>query len=337
MQSSDRKPTMKDVAREAGVALGTVSNVFNNVPVGREYKVRVLEAAERLGYSVNSYARGLRAEKTNTVAVILPGLAHMYFSRLADFICQALNSRGYRMLLATTEYDSQAEIRCIQMLRQNMVDGIIGLTYSTVQMEVEGMPYVSIDRIISPTVPCVSSDNYGGGVLAAEKLISLGCRRLLFLRHGSALTGETDKRGGGFASACGQHGVDFTMKRFNDEEGLEPMFRFLKENTDAEGRLAYDGIFCSTDLLLHQVETFLRRRGIRVPEDVQMIGFDGTRLFHSEEYVCSTIVQPVKQIAETAVELLLDRRQTQHSALVCLPVYYAAGGTTKEEAVTGGQ
>ena len=337
MSFSEKKPTMKDVAREAGVALGTVSNVFNNVPVGREYKQKVEAAARRLGYSVNSYARGLRAERTYTVAVILPNLVNMFFARLADEICQGLARRGYRMLLATTQYDAQAETRVIQMLRQNMVDGIIGLTYSAAQPDVEGMPYVSIDRVLSPTIPCVASDNYGGGMMAAERLIALGCRRLLFLRIGSTVIGETDKRGGGFAAACGQHSVDCTQKRFMDEGGMEPLFHFLADSVNAEGCLAYDGIFCSTDVLAHQVVAFLRRRGIRVPEDVQVIGYDGTRAFFTEEYACSTIVQPVKQIAETSVDILVNWHQARPSALVCLPVFYAPGGTTKEEVVPGGQ
>ncbi len=337
MSSSEKKPTMKDVAREAGVALGTVSNVFNNMPVGREYKQKVEAAARRLGYSVNSYARGLRAEKTYSVAVIVPNLVNMFFARLADEICQGLSRRGYRMLLATTQYDAQAETRCIQMLRQNMVDGIIGLTYSAAQMDVEGMPYVSIDRVLSPTVPCVVSDNYGGGMMAAERLIALGCRHLLSLRIGSSVIGETDKRGGGFAAACGQHNVDCTQKRFLDEGGMGPLLQFLADSVNAEGRLAYDGIFCSTDMLTHQVTAFLRHRGIRVPEDVQLIGYDGTRAFFTEEYFCSTIVQPVKQIAETSVDILVNWHQARPSALVCLPVFYAPGGTTKEEVMPGGQ
>ena len=150
MPTSGKSPTMKDVAREAGVSLGTVSNVFNGAHVGREYRQRVEEAARRLGYAVNSYARGLRADRTNTVAVILPGLEHMFFARLATALCRELTLRGYRMQFVTTEYSPEAESACIQAVRQNMVDGIIGLTYSTGMPDVEGIPYVSIDRVISP-------------------------------------------------------------------------------------------------------------------------------------------------------------------------------------------
>ncbi|MBQ6562466.1 MAG: LacI family DNA-binding transcriptional regulator [Clostridiales bacterium] len=327
---------MKDVAREAGVALGTVSNVFNGAPVGSEYRRRVEEAALRLGYSVNSYARGLRADRTNTIAVILPTLQNSFFASLANAICLELTRNGLRMLLSTTEYDLEAESACIQMLRQNRVDGIIGLTYSETKVDMAGMPYVSIDRVISPSIPCVTSDNYGGGALAARKLLELGCRKLLYLRTGSTVIGETNKRGGGFAAECSMQDVDFTLKSFNDEYGMEPIVQYLDSHLH-DGRLDFDGIFCSTDMLLDQVARFLRQRSVRIPDDVQMIGFDGIRRFFKGDYICSTIVQPVELMAETCVDLVSNWNQSRLSALISLPVTYAPGGTTREQVLPDGQ
>ena len=329
IKKSGKAPTMKDVAREAGVALGTVSKVFNNIPVGESYKKKVEDAAQRLGYRVNSYARGLRAEKTNTVAVVLPDLNHPFFARLADDICVALTKQNYRMVLAVTKSDPNAEARCIRMIEQNMADGVIGLTYSANLDVSEDLPYVSIDRLLSPSIPCITSDNFGGGSMAAEKFVSLGCRKLLFLRSGSDVPGETDKRGAGFVTRCQLSGVDCTVQRYSDWQGLEPVFNYLEAHC-RDGALEYDGIFCSTDLLAYQVRRHLGKMGIRVPEDVQIIGFDGIRRFGNEEYYCSTIVQPVQQIAETAVYILLHGASEQFPGFMCLPVSYAAGGTTRE-------
>ena len=335
MRNRGKSPTMKDVAREAGVALGTVSKVFNGIPVGKSYQQKVEEAAKRLGYSVNNYARGLRADKTRTVAVILPGLDHSFFSTLADGICAELTRRDYRMVVVTTQFDTHAEARCIQMVRQNKVDGIIGLTYSPDLVIGDDLPYVSIDRFISPIVPCVSSDNFQGGSIAAEKLIELGCVKPLFLRIGSQVIGETDKRGAGFTAACEMRGVDYTAQRFNDEDGIEAIHRFLDAHIH-DGKLEYDGIFCNTDRLLYYVMTYLEGQGIRAPEDVQMIGYDGTRMFFTDDYFCSTIVQPVRQMAETAVSILLSEDRSKVPALICLPVTYAAGGTTRDTAASNG-
>ena len=329
MKQRDSSPTMKDVAQEAGVALGTVSKVFNNLPVGESYRIKVEEAARKLGYQVNNYARGLKTNKTYSVALILPCIENPFFAALAQEVCQALSSRGYKMILALTAYNPDAEQRCIQMVQQNKVDGIIGLTYNP-DLEVSPqLPYVSIDRTFSPGTPCVSSDNFGGGQLAAAKLLELGCRKLLFLRIGSEVPGESDKRGDGFESYCRQKNADCTALRRYDRDGVESFRPFLEEHT-AGGRLAYDGIFCSTDALACQIAGMLADLGVRVPEDVQIIGFDGIRRFAFDGFYCSTIIQPVGRLAETCVDILLREDRSNLPSLVCLPVAYAGGGTTKE-------
>ena len=329
MKQKENAPTMKDVAREAGVALGTVSKVFNNIPVGEDYRRRVEAAAKRLGYQVNSYARGLKTNRTYSVALILPDVTHPFFSMLAQGVCSVLAQRGYRTILSTTAYDPDAEQRCIQMVQQNKVDGIIGLTYNP-ELEIDPqLPYVSIDRYFSPNVPCVAADSFGGGQLAAERLLELGCRRPLFLRIGSKVPGESNKRGDGFESVFRQRGISCASLRLNDEDGVARFREFLADGMDG-GRLAYDGIFCVNDALAIRIRGFLEELGLRVPEDVQLIGFDGLRHFVTEDYWCSTIVQPVARLAETAVDLLLQEDRSNLPSLVCLPVTYASGGTTRE-------
>ena len=327
MKSS--QPTMKDVAQEAGVALGTVSKVFNGIPVGDSYRTKVEDAAKKLGYQVNQYARGLRAGSTFTVALILPGVNHPFFASLAQHVCEALAARGYRMLLYVTASNPESEQACVNMVRQNKADGIIGLTYNPLVVD-EDLPFVGIDRSFRHDIPCVSSDNYSGGRMAAEKLIELGCTRLAFFRTGSPKPGEADKRGDGFESACRARKIPCEALRLNDGEDLELFRDFLRAHIK-DGRLEIDGIFCSTDLVAWRIQQMLGELGFRVPEDVQIIGYDGIRRFGGEEFYCSTIVQPIQKIAETAVDLLLAKDRTNTPALVCLPVSYVPGGTTREE------
>lgn len=323
-------PTMKDVAREAGVAIGTVSKVFNNLPVGDEYRIRVEKAAKELGYQVNQYARGLRANKTYTVALILPGVHHPFFSALAQHICVDLSKRNHRMLLCVTESNPAIEQSCINMVRMNKADGIIALTYGP-NLEIgDDLPFVSIDRHFNANVPCVASDNYTGGRIAAEKLLELGCKHLAFFRTGPVQYGEPDKRGDGFEQVCRSRGVDFETLRVNDSDQTPDVFREFLRGRMTDGKLDIDGIFCSTDQLALRIRSMLRDLGLRVPEDVQIIGFDGILHFDRDEYKCSTIVQPVERIAETCVDMLLSKDRSYFPALVCLPVTYAAGGTTKE-------
>ena len=322
-------PTMKDVAREAGVALGTVSKVYNGIPVGESYRRKVEAAAQRLGYQVNSYARGFKTNRTNVAALLMPSLLHPFFAVLTEEITAALMRQNYRTILLITNYDPEAERKCVAMVRQNKVDGIIALSYSPDLQVEESVPFVTIDRHVGAGVPCISSDNFGGGQLATEKLLELGCKRLLFLRIGSGVSGEADKRGAGFESVCQLRGVDHHSIILHDSETEEPFFRFLEEHCH-NGVLDFDGIFCNTDRLACHVLSKLRSMGVSVPEQVQLIGYDGVLNHATDRYYCSTIVQPVAQMAEAAVTVLLSKDRTSLPALISLPVHYAPCGTTRE-------
>ena len=329
MKNENSAPTMKDVAKEAGVALGTVSKVVNGLPVGDSYRIRVEKAIQKLNYQVNSYAQGLKANKTYTIALLIPNTINPFFASLSYYINIALLKRKYRMLLCCTDFDPQQEQEYILMAQQNKVDGIIGLTYNPALMVAENIPFVAIDRSMGPGIPCVACDNFAGGQLAAEKLADLGCKNVAFLRIGSSLVNEPNKRKAGFETGCLSRGLSCEMKILEDGDSLDEFETFLTQHT-ANGKLAFDGIFCVTDLLAHQVLKMLHKLGQRVPEDVQLIGFDGIRSFGTLDYHCSTIVQPVPEIAEMCVELLLRENMLMKPPLVCLPVTYAYGGTTLE-------
>ena len=163
---------------------------------------------------------------------------------------------------------------------------------------------------------------------ALQKLVENGCKNLAFLRIGSPLTSETNKRRDGFVAECEAMQLPCTQKILMDDAPLSEFEHFLEENLK-DGRLAFDGIFCVTDKLAVAVIKMLRRMGQRVPEDVQVIGYDGLRAFGDQDYYCSTIIQPVEAMAETCVDLVLQDSHANTPSLLCLPVRYACGGTTK--------
>ena len=333
MKKENSAPTMKDVAREAGVALGTVSKVVNGLPVGESYRIKVEQAIEKLNYQVNSYAQGLKSNKTYTIALLIPNTYNPYFASLTYHINSALMKRKYRMLLCSTDFDSSQEQDYITMVQQNKVDGIIGLTYNPNLIIDENTPFVAIDRSLGPKIPCVSSDNFAGGQIAAEKLADLGCKKVAFLRIGSSLTNEPNKRKAGFENGCLSRGLEYEMKILDDGNPFDEFESFLAEHIH-HGKLDFDGIFCVTDTLAYRIIHALRKLHIRVPEDVQIIGFDGVQMFGNLDYVCSTIVQPVADIAEMCVNLLLQENLLSRPPLICLPVTYAYGGTTRETVIT---
>ena len=321
---------MKDVALEAGVALGTVSKVINGVPVGDSYRRKVEEAIKKLNYQVNSYAQGLKAHRTNTVAFLVPNTTNPYFATLTHYVNLSLMKRNYRMLLCCTDFNPALEQDYVSMVHKNQVDGIIGMTYNPDLIVDENTPFVSIDRCLSPQIPCISSDNFAGGQLAAEKLADLGCTHVAFMRIGSSLTNEPNKRKAGFENGCLMRGLTFESLLLDDGTPLEAFTDFLREHV-RNGRMEFDGIFCGTDYYAVQVRNSLAELGFSVPGDVQLIGFDGVRMFPDSPLLCSTIVQPVEDIAQLCVDFVLQEGMATKPPLICLPVRYEAGGTTREE------
>ena len=329
MIKTKNTPTMADVARVAGVALGTVSRVVNGENVGEEYKVKVESAIQQLGYRYNSSGRALRTDSTDTIAFIVPNTINPYFAVLVQHINRELEKRNYKMLLCFTEYNQDRETEFIRLAQQNRVDGVIALTYNPNLVIPEDIPFVTIDRFFSVSVPCIAADNFGGGWMAARKLKELGCRNVAFMRTGSVLTNEPSKRKDGFVSACVEMGLPFEVMALKDGQPFSEFERFLSDHMD-HGKLSFDGLFIGTDSLAWQIIHTLKRMSLRVPEDVQVIGFDGIRMFGDQEYTVSTIVQPVQEIAEACVNTVLSRHLSNMPSLICLPVSYAYGGTTKE-------
>ena len=323
-------PTMADVAREAGVALGTVSRVVNGQQVGEEFKAKVEAAIQHLGYQYNSSGRSLRTGSTNTVAFIIPNTINPFFALLVHYVNIALEERNYRMLLCFTGFDKDREKEFIQMARQNQVDGIIALTYNPRLTIPDDIPFVTIDRFFSSSVPCIASDNFSGGCIAAHKLSELGCTRVAYLSSGSPLKNETSKRKDGFVSTCVELGLPFEVMSLDDSQPFSEFEHFLRAHI-SHGRLDFDGLFVVTDSLAWQIICLLRSMGIRVPEDVQVIGFDGIRMFGDQEPIVSTIEQPVQEIAETCVSTVLSKHLSTVPSLICLPVKYLYGHTTREE------
>ena len=325
--------TMKDVAKEAGVALGTVSKVINNIQVGEEYKIKVEEAIKKLGYEVDIYARGMKKQKTDTIALIIPNLLNPFFASFAYYLEFELSKHNYKLLLCNSDGHAEKEVRYINMAKQNKVDGIVGITYSDIDQEVSNnCRFVSIDRHFSNSdIPYVSSDNYEGGRIAAKKLIEIGCKNVAFIRTGSNIYGETYKRKTGFIDVCEENKISYKVLDLVEPiENIEKACsEFLEENM-FNGNLLIDGIFFSTDNLALRVKKVIESYGFSIPNDVNLIGYDGIKLVTELDYFVSSIRQPVDLMAKKSVEIMISliNKQTV-SEINYLPVEFVDGGTTK--------
>lgn len=332
--------TIKDVAQDAGVSVGTVSNVLNGGRVGEERRRRVEESIDRLGYQVNSLARGLRTQRTNYVVVILPNISNPFYSMLLQDLERELVLAGKNPLLCISEGNPEKEIRYLKMAKNNKVDGIIGVSFSDVEEYVdESMAFVSIERHFPQRIPCVACDNFLGGQLAAENLVRRGATELLFLQTIMSVESEVSRRRDGFEEYCITHGISNGSVTFSENQVSSVFSSFssrgvihnvLKVHMEemSNGRRP-NGIFAGTDHLAVVVMEELRAMGYRVPEDVQVIGYDGLRVLNSGALYVSSIYQDTGLIAKTSVDCLVRLLNgEQVESVRNLPVRFMDGGTT---------
>lgn len=324
-------PTMKDVAKQAGVALGTVSKVINNQSVGEEYRIKVEDAIKILDYKVNTYARGLKTQKTNTIALIIPDITNPFFASLANHTELYLYEKGYKLLLCCSQGECEKELFYINMVSLNKVDGIIALTYSDISAHVSSdLPFISIDRHFNNSIPCVASDNYSGGLIATQKLIEAGCKHPVFVRTGSVIYGETNKRKYGYIDACQQNNIEpMILELIDGDDTIKCFEEFLNKTRTENNELGIDGIFAVSDLVGYELMQYLESINLRIPEDIQVVGYDGIRHFGCLDFYLSTIYQPIDLIARACIDILLSTDHTKYSNPYLLPVKYEYGKTTK--------
>ncbi|WP_321381885.1 LacI family DNA-binding transcriptional regulator [Trichococcus shcherbakoviae] len=322
--------TMKDVAALAKVGVGTVSRVLNNSGAVKESTRRKVEAAmKELNYIPNAYARGLKMNKTNTVALIIPTIWHPFFSEFAYYVERNLSEHKYKMLLCNSDVNNDKELEYIQMVQENKVDGIIGITYSDLDNFVSShLPFVTIDRHFKEETVCVTSDNFHAGQLAVEKLVEKGCQKLGYIGTHSRFPTETTKRRSGFVEQAELMEIPYAIYDGEDPvvEFKQEIRTFLEENPDV------DGVFAHTDFIALDILEILDEMDRKVPEEVQIIGCDGIKMEAGRKQILSTIRQPVDLMAKAAVEKIIQVIDGEPvKTKITLPVHYIEGPTTKNE------
>lgn len=322
--------TMKDVALEAGVSVGTVSRVINKEKGIKEVTLRkVQRAIKTLDYIPDNYARGMKKNRTETIALIIPSIWHPFFSEFAYHVEKELLKYNYKLFICNADSDSQNEIEYIEMLKQNKVDGIIGITYSDIDKYIlSDLPFVSIDRHFSENVCYVTSANYKGGQTAAEELVRRDNKHLAFIGSINMYENETVLRSKGFREKAKELGVDvynFEMKEplINPEDQIRIFLQSHKE---------IDGIFTINDMMALRVISVMKELGKIAPDDYQIIGFDGLKTSVDQSYLVSTIVQDIGMMAKESVAMILKmiKREEILEKRIVIPTYFWGDKTTKK-------
>ena len=315
--------TLKDVARETGLTVTTVSRVLNNRGyISEETREKVYAAMKKLNYRPNEVARSLSKKSTNTIGVIVPHIRHPYFSELISNLENEASKRGYKMILCNSQEKENKEREYLEMCTSNCVAGIVLCSAGVAVEEFQGsnIPLITIERYMENGTASVECDNKQGGKLAAEHLIACGCKNLLHISGVYETAMPADNRALGFIEVCEKAGVfhrevatntyQYNKLEYHDflEEVLKENYHVdnTTENDENCGKSRIDGIFASSDLIAAQILQVCSKLGIRVPEDIKLVGFDDVNISSLTTPQITTIHQPIKEIAELTLELLIN-------------------------------
>lgn len=321
-------PSIKDVAALAGVGVGTVSRVINNIgSVKPDTRRKVKEAIRELNYVPNEVARNFKMRKSTMVALLLPSIWNPFFSEMAFYIEDELDREGYKLMLCNSGGKPAKELYYLDMLKQNKVAGIIGITYNHVEKSVStDIPIISIDRHFEKKITCVTSDNFNGGQIALRELVKAGSKNPAYIGDISPVPSETMLRKEGFIAEANSLGIKYTV--YEEPDQIKDDTKFFEGFINKHQSV--DGIFAKTDMLAAKYIEFAKPYGIRIPEDVKVIGYDGIQDHTYFHPLLSTIRQPVEEMARIAVKLLLRKIEgiVLERDTYRLPVIYRKGETT---------
>ncbi|ABD56008.1 LacI family DNA-binding transcriptional regulator [Jannaschia sp. CCS1] len=324
-------PTVKDVARHAGVSVGTVSKVLSRDDTVKEaLRDRVLSAVTDLGYKPNMAARALRTKKVNIIGLVVPDITNPFFANLAKDIEMLASARGHTVMLTNSHDDAPTEKRQIEALLDQNPSGLIVVASSDASgIMLDGqVPVISIDRRLG-AFPLVATDHADGSAKIAEHLVHLGHRRIAYLA-GPQNTEVGRLRLAGFERAIAtleahHEGLRVTKLSGNfDYQTGETLARDLLIRPVEDRPTA---IAAASDQMAIGVLRAANDMGLSVPGDVSLAGFDNVALAELVVPRLTTIAQPTRALAEAAIGQLLDRPSADMTDEVISGTLVARGST----------
>jgi len=331
-------PTMKDVARLAGVSIQTVSAIINHKPgITNATRIRVLAAIEQLGYRPYSIARSLRTRQTHSIALIVSDIANPFYATMASAVEDFAHNAGYSVILHNTHDDLDRETAYLQAIAQRWVDGAIIVSTRSEVVGLENLqeahiPVVAVNHI--PAVyngPSVTMDNYRAGRLAAEHLVRLGHRRISHISGPSRLY-ISHEREQGFLEVLLEHGLRPAFcANGSGDWGCESGYRAMLQILDCGGDHP-SAVFAANDRMAIGSMRAIYDRGLRIPEDISILGLDDIEMAAFTNPPLTTIGQPIIRMALTAVEILiriLSGEQVPQSKVLLQPTLIIRGSTAQ--------
>lgn len=307
--------TILDIARELGVSKSTVSRALqgDDRNVNKETKKKILELAEKLGYKRNELAVNLRKQSTRTIGIVVPEMVTPFYMNFITYAQKMLNRQGYRVTLAQSHEDPEAERANLQMMEDYRVEGIlISVCHNRKNLDIyrqlieKGIPLVFFDRTVDEiAAPKVGIDDYIKAFFMVEHLIRGGKKNIVHLAGPAYIRNALER----------QRGYKDALEKFHLPYKEEYVINAGVNFTDGEkaveeliGRgLPFDAIFCFTEMSALGAKSCLQKHHFSIPNDIAICCISGTALCMLVHPSVTTVEQPAELMAQTATELIIEK------------------------------
>lgn len=322
--------TIRDIKEKTGLSLATISKYLNGGNVLPENRVKLEAAIKELNYEVNEIARGLVTNKTRTVGILMYSVESPFSGQLMHYVGENLRKAGYGMLICDSCNDEELEKKNVKYLLSKKVDGIIVVPVSHESSFLQpainaGIPIVLMDRALSDGVfDCVKIDNRMAVVRAMNTLLSNNHKKIAVIAAEREYTGR--ERFSGFMEAMRQAGLkvpDEYIKR--GTHSLATGYKNMKELLELKNRPT--AVFMDNYEITLGAMMAINESGFKCPDDISIMGFDDQVIFHLIEPPVYMVEQPMKEMGEKAVEILIQRIKT---GAVGMPMEISLSTTLKE-------
>ena len=300
--------TLKELSKEIGYSLGTVSRAINDKKnVSESTKKKILEELEKRGYQPNRIAQSLVNQQSHLIGVVLPDISNGFFSSITRYLEHALEAAGYHMLLFNTDWNTDIEKDKILLAQANQVDGIILKPISTTKRfkKFLSVPTVLISQEYDDSISWVDIDNFATGYQAANHLISCGYKRLAFVSCYPDTNISYVKRKNGFIKALQDNGFSIP-----DEYITSCMPGIFEGCKKAEELFSLptppDAVFCLDDFNAFGFLSYANDHNINIPDDFGLIGCNDTEFAKMSQVNLTTISHSLPQMAASAVSTIIN-------------------------------
>ena len=304
--------SIKDVAKEAGVSIATVSRVLNDIDVVNEdTKKKVLDAIKELGYRPNIVARSLKTQRTKTIGILIPDISSQFYPEIVRGAEDVANIYDYNVILCNSDFDYDKEKDYLRVLKEKMVDGVIYMSSSLEEESLDIINDLDLKTVLVETkdseerLPSVTIDNVEATYEATKYLLDKGIKNIAFVGVEKNSINAWGYRFLGYERALKEAGIEVDeelvfLKNLKYKTGHDAAATFLKSNKKIEG------IICASDEIAMGVINGLREKGINTPEDVSVIGFNNNAVASYFYPKLTTISQPSYDMGSVAMRMLFN-------------------------------